>query len=193
VLGVVGVLEDVRKHCTIGFKRTGDVVLLLGETREDLGGTEYLKRRHGQVTGRPPTLDLDLEKKLQGVCLAVVREGLASSAHDCSDGGLAVTLAECCIWGGLGAKISLPEREGGVRLDAQLFGESPSRIVLSATSENAERIQELAREAGVPISVLGEVGGDELAIEAAGGGAVELKVAEMEEIWRGAIPSLMQQ
>ncbi|GAG13846.1 unnamed protein product, partial [marine sediment metagenome] len=95
VLGVVGVLDDVRRHCTTGFKQAGDVILLLGETQEDLGGTEYLKRIHGQVTGRPPALDLDREKRVQSACLVAVRDGLAASAHDCSDGGLAIALAEC--------------------------------------------------------------------------------------------------
>jgi len=193
VLGVIGVLEEVRRHCTIGFKRAGDVVLLLGETREDLGGTEYLKRVHGQVTGRPPALDLELERKVQAVCLAAVREGLLSSAHDCSDGGLAVALAECCIWGGLGARIRLPEAEAAIRLDARLFGESPSRIILSARSKNVERLQELASREGAPLHLLGKVGGDELVMTAKGRRRLGMKVSEMELIWRGAIPSLMQQ
>ncbi|UCC67641.1 MAG: phosphoribosylformylglycinamidine synthase subunit PurL, partial [Armatimonadota bacterium] len=192
VLGVIGVLDDVRRHCTVGFKRAGDVVLLLGETHEDLGGTEYLKRIHGQVTGRPPRLDLDREKKVQAACLAAVREGVAASAHDCSDGGLAVALAESCIGGQVGAKIALP-KNGGVRLDAQLFGESASRIVISAAPDDVEHIREIAASEGAPVQVLGEVGGDELAISAEEGTPVALKVADMERIWRGAIPSLMQQ
>jgi len=191
VLGVVGVLDDVRRHCTTGFKQAGDVILLLGETQEDLGGTEYLKRIHGQVTGRPPALDLDREKRVQSACLAAVREGLAASAHDCSDGGLAIALAECCVAGHMGAKITLPG-DASVRLDARLFGESASRIVLSASPENAERIQRLAADEGAPVCVLGEAGGDELIVSAEGGTRVTLKVAEMEQIWRDAIPSLMQ-
>ncbi len=191
VLGVVGVLDDVRRHCTTGFKRAGDVILLLGETQEDLGGTEYLKRIHGQVTGRPPALDLDREKRVQSACLAAVREGLAASAHDCSDGGLAIALAECCMAGHMGAKITLPG-DASVRLDARLFGESASRIVLSASPENAERIQRLAADEGAPVCVLGEAGGDELIISAEGETRVTLKVADMEQIWRDAIPSLMQ-
>ncbi len=191
VLGVVGVLDDVRRHCTTGFKRAGDVILLLGETQEDLGGTEYLKRIHGQVTGRPPALDLDREKRVQSACLAAVREGLAASAHDCSDGGIAIALAECCMAGHMGAKITLPG-DASVRLDARLFGESASRIVLSASPENAERIQRLAADEGAPVCVLGEAGGDELIISAEGETRVTLKVADMEQIWRDAIPSLMQ-
>jgi phosphoribosylformylglycinamidine synthase len=193
VLGVVGVLEDVRLHCTIGFKQAGDVVLLLGDTYEDLGGSEYLKRIHGLVTGKPPALDLDRERAVQGVCLAAVREGLAASAHDCSDGGLAVALAECCIGGQIGASITLPADPDGVRLDARLFGESPSRIVLSASPENADRIQQMAAKRGVPVHLLGEVGGDTLTIEAEDGVRISESVAGMDAIWRGAIPSLMSE
>jgi phosphoribosylformylglycinamidine synthase len=172
------------------------VVLLLGETHEDLGGTEYLKRVHGKVTGRPPALDLSFEKKVQAVCLEAIRAGLVASAHDCSSGGLAVALAECCMLGSprrLGAQVSLPESESGVRMDARLFGESPSRIVMSATTANAERIRELATREGVPAQVLGAVGGDGLKIGAGGMTQIALGVSEMERIWRGAIAAIMEQ
>ena len=192
VLGVIGVLDDVRRHCTVGFKQEGDVILLLGETHEDLGGTEYLKRHHGRVTGRPPALDLDREKKVQAVCLAAVRQGLAASAHDCSDGGLAIALAECCIPGRLGAHVALPANPD-VRLDAQLFGESASRIILSASPENARRIQDIAAREGAPICLLGEVRGDELTIRAEERIQAALTVSEIEQIWQQAIPALMQQ
>jgi phosphoribosylformylglycinamidine synthase II len=193
VLGVVGVLDDVRKHCTIGFKRPGDVILLLGETREDLGGSEYLKRFHHQVTGRPPALNLELEKRVQTVCLEAVRAGLASSAHDCSDGGLAVALAECCIWGGLGAKVRLPESD--VRLDAQLFGESPSRILVSARPAKARRIKTAAEAQDVAVWELGRVEGDQMVIaeKRKRKPLLALGVAEMERIWRSAIRSLVEQ
>jgi phosphoribosylformylglycinamidine synthase len=193
VLGVVGVLEDVRRHCTTGFKRAGDVVLLLGGTYEDLGGTEYLKRYHKRVTGRPPALDLEREKRVQAACLEVVREGLAASAHDCSDGGLAVALAECCIWGRLGAAVTLPQAESGLRMDARLFGESPSRIVVSARPENAERIKVIAARQGAPVVELGTVAGDHLAVSAEGKTLFAVTVSEMERVWRSAIPSAVEQ
>jgi phosphoribosylformylglycinamidine synthase len=193
VLGVIGVLKDVRRHCTAGFKQAGDVVMLLGDSYEDLGGTEYLKRIHRMVTGRPPRLDLQREKTVQAVCLAAVQEGLTASAHDCSDGGLAVALAESCIWGRTGAEVALPDTPGGVRLDARLFGESPSRIVISARPENVARIKEMAAKAGAPLHVLGEVGGEALTIEVDGRRQVSEKVAEMARIWREAIPALMGQ
>ncbi len=193
VLGVVGVLDDVQRHCTVGFKRAGDVILLLGDTYEDLGGTEYLKRAHGLVTGKPPVLDLEREKRVQAVCLAALRDGLAASAHDCSDGGLAVALAECCIWGKVGATAKLPDEPDDVRLDARLFGESPSRIVISAEPVEAERIRELAADRGVSAHVLGHVGGDTLAVEADGKVQISEKVLELERIWREAVPALMRQ
>ena len=193
VLGVVGVLEDVTKHCTSGFKRSGDVILLLGETGDDLGGTEYLKRHHGMVTGRPPALDLEREKAVQAVCLEAVRKELAASAHDCSDGGLAVALAECCIWGGMGAAVSLPAEESKVRMDARLFGESASRIVISATPENAARIEAVAAKLGAPAQRLGTVGGDALSVHADGKELLALRVGEMEGVWRSAIRELVEQ
>jgi phosphoribosylformylglycinamidine synthase len=192
VLGVVGVLDDVHKHCTTSFKSEGDVVILLGDTADDRGGTEYLKRAHGLVTGRPPALDLEKEKRVQAVCLAAVRDGLAASAHDCSDGGLAVALAECCIHGGIGARLRLPVQLSAIRLDAALFGESPSRIVVSAEAPNAERIRELAADQSVAAHILGKVAGDELLIETDGGAVLALAVSEMDHIWRDAIPALLR-
>ncbi len=193
VLGVVGVLDDVTKHCTSGFKRSGDVILLLGETGDDLGGTEYLKRQHGMVTGRPPALDLEREKAVQATCLEAVRKGLAASAHDCSDGGLAVALAECCIWGKAGAAVTLPAGESKVRMDARLFGESASRIVISATSENAARIEAVAAKLGAPAQRLGTVGGDALSVHADGSELLMLGVGEMEGVWRSALRELVEQ
>ncbi len=192
VLGVVGVLEDVRRHCTAGFKRSGDVILLLGKTRDDLGGTEYLKHVHGLVTGRPPALDLDLERRVQRTCLEAVRAGLCASAHDCSSGGLAVALAECCMWGDTGARVTLPAGETEVRLDARLFGESPSRILISAAPDNAEKIREIAGRHGAPLELLGAVGGDSLTVLADGEPVIAAPVAELKKLWRSAIPRLME-
>jgi phosphoribosylformylglycinamidine synthase len=193
VLGVVGVLDDVRKHCTSGFKQAGDVILLLGETHEDLGGTEYLKRTHKMVTGRPPALSLESEKKVQAACLEAIRAGLAASAHDCSDGGLAVTLAESCIYGGVGAEVTLATMESKLRLDARLFGESPSRIVLSASPGKARQIEAIAKRHGAPVTTLGKVGGDRLLISAEGKQVAEMAVAEMDGVWRSAIGQLVEQ
>jgi phosphoribosylformylglycinamidine synthase len=164
IVGMVGLLEEIGHATTQWFKRDGDVVVLLGETREELGGTEYLKVVHNREEGRPPRLDLARERVVQQACLAAIRAGIVSSSHDCSDGGLAVALAECCVTAPehrRGATLEIP---GEIRPDALLFGESASRIVLSVPPDQVERLRAFAREHGVPCAVLGAVGGDHLAL-----------------------------
>jgi phosphoribosylformylglycinamidine synthase len=164
IVGVVGILEDIGHATTQWFKRDGDVVVLLGETREELGGTEYLKGVHSREEGRPPRLDLGQERAVQETCLAAIQSGIVSSAHDCSDGGLGVALAESCVTGPerrRGATLDIP---GEMRADALLFGESASRIVVSVPPQQVERLRAIARERGVPCAVLGAVGGDHLAL-----------------------------
>ncbi len=160
IVGMVGLLEDIAHATTQWFKAEGDVVFLLGETREELGGSEYLKVVHGLEVGRPPALDLARERAVQQVCLEAIQAGGVSSAHDCADGGLAVALAESCAttpkaW--LGATLTLP---GEMRPDALLFGESASRIVVSVQPDRAESVRAIARRHGVPCVELGVVGGD---------------------------------
>jgi len=131
IVGMLGILAHISHATTQTWKETGDVVVLLGETREELGGSEYLKVCHGMVQGRPPTVDLELERRVQGCCLEAIRAGLVRSAHDCSDGGLAVTLAEGCVSNPdkpIGVDVNLAD---SLRPDALLFGESQSRILLS--------------------------------------------------------------
>ena len=118
----------------MGFVEEGDAIFLVGDCRDELGGSEYLFVEHGLEEGRPPHLDLERELNVQKFVLAGIRNGLIKSAHDCSDGGLAVAIAECCIAGNMGAGIEFPdtvEAADGTRLDAILFGESASRIVIS--------------------------------------------------------------
>ena len=192
VIGMVGVIPDVERRSTMDFKGAGDAVMLLGETLEELGASEYLAVVHGLEAGRPPALDLKRERAVQTACLEAIRAGLVRSAHDCSDGGLAVALAESCIRGGVGAEVRLPESQAGMRLDAALFGESQSRIVLSVRPENVAAIEQIAVKHGVPCAVIGRVGGDSLRVKsAAGDGVIDLPVAEMEQTYEGAIPSMM--
>jgi len=192
VIGMVGVIEDIERRCTMDFKEAGDKVILLGETREELGGSEYLAVAHGIEAGRPPTLDLAREKAVQAACLAAIRKGLVRSAHDCSEGGLAVALAESCIRGSIGAHLRLPAEQAALRPDAALFGESQSRILLSVRPQDVEAVGRLADSQGVPWAVIGEVGGDELRIESPSGAElVNLPMAEMEQSYEGAIPGLM--
>lgn len=198
LIGMVGVLENVEQSVGLAFRTPGDVVFLVGQCLDELGGSEYLATLHGLEVGLPPHLDLAHELNVQKFTLAAIRAGLVKSAHDVSDGGLAVALAECCIEGGLGAKIELPstiEAVVNTRLDAVLFGETQSRIILSAAPENLTRLQELARSVGVPLSYLGNVGGDRLVMSDDRAGAlrslVDTPVTELAQVYRDAIPALM--
>jgi len=168
IVGMVGLLDDIAHATSQWFKREGDVVFLLGETRDELGGSEYLKVVHGLETGQPPRLNLPEERAVQQACLEAIRAGIVSSAHDCSDGGLAVAVAECCITspaGRLGARLEIP---GDLRPDALLFSESASRIVLSVPSGATEQLQSIARRHTVACVRLGTVGGDGLMLQGRG-------------------------
>ncbi len=158
-VGLVGLLDDVTKHATIAFKSEGDVVVLIGESEAELGGSEYLKVEHDIVAGRPPALDLELEKAVQATVREAIRAGMIRSAHDCSEAGIAITLAESCIAGGIGADVHLEDELPAV---ASLFGETQSRIVVTVAEADVERLIELALAHEVPYGVIGTVGGDRL-------------------------------
>jgi phosphoribosylformylglycinamidine synthase II len=181
VLGVVGLLEDASKVLTSCFREARDCVYLLGETRDDLGGSEFLKVIHGRVAGRPPRLDLEAERRLHALAAEGASLGILLSAHDPSDGGLAVALAECSFRGevpGLGGRLDLPV---GLREDVLLFSESPSRLVVTTRDEDA--LLELAERHGVPKRRLGEVGGDRLVLSVDGRVVVDRPVAELHTAW----------
>jgi phosphoribosylformylglycinamidine synthase subunit PurL len=163
VIGVVGLLEDAELLTTQWFKEEGDRVVLLGDAGGRLGGSEYLHTVHGRLAGVPAPLDLGRERSVQAACLAAIEGGLVRSAHDCSEGGLAVALAECCVTGPrrLGAAVTLPA-EG--RVDELLFGEAPSRIVVTVAPGDVERLMRIAEEWTVPAHILGRVGGDRLEV-----------------------------
>lgn len=198
LIGMVGVLQDVEASMTMSFKDSGDVIVLAGVSKDELGGSEYLFVEHGLEEGNPPQLDLAQELNVQRLTLASIRRGLVKSAHDCSDGGLAVAIAECCISGGVGAKIELPmECDGGenIRLDALLFGETQSRVLLTVAPENLPLVQDMAKRAKVSLSLLGNVGGENVTIQDNRQGfwteVLSLPVAELSWAYRGAIPHLM--
>jgi phosphoribosylformylglycinamidine synthase subunit PurL len=158
ILGMVGLIERPEAITTQWFKHHGDRIFLLGETKEDLGGTEYLKIIHSREQGSPPWLDLDEEKAMHSCLLTLIRNGFVQSAHDCSDGGLLVTLAECCLTHPstpLGATVILTQHR--MRLDALLFGESPSRVLISIKPEHVNQVMETVQHSGVPIAALGQV------------------------------------
>ncbi len=180
-IAMVGLLEDIETLLTPWWKGEGDVIVLLGRTREELGGSEYLAVIHGMVRGAPPWIDLDTEKRLHRTVLEAAHERLLRSAKDVGEGGLAVALAECCFGGQrLGARVTL---EGGIRRDALLFGESQSRMVISLRRRYLAQLRELARRDDVPVHVLGEVRGHGLVID----DLVDLSIESARERWRRAL------
>jgi phosphoribosylformylglycinamidine synthase len=181
---MVGLLDDVNKHVTQWFKSEGDAIILLGRSREEIGGSEYLAVVHHQVRGSLPWIDLDIERRLIRAVLAAAREGLLRSAHDVAEGGLAVALAECCIsnesGAGVGAQVEI---EGGLRTDALLFGESKARMVVTLRRRHLTRLREIARRNDVPFAVIGEVRGQRLQI----GDTIDLRVSVIRERWHTAL------
>ena len=192
VLGVVGLLEDAADVVCRVFRGDGDVIVLLGEGRDELGGSEYLKVIHGVVRGVPPALDLAREKALQRVLVMGAAARLIRSAHDCAEGGLAVTLAECCFDTGLGAEADLaavkPETAGFGDL-ATLFGESASRVVVTVSTGRTAELVALAAGAGVPATVIGRVGGDRIRVSVTGRVVLDEPLVAAERVWSTSIES----
>jgi phosphoribosylformylglycinamidine synthase len=187
VLGVVGVLDDVTHVLTRVFPESDLEIVLLGDPAGGLGGSEYLKQAHGLVRGTPAPVDLERERALQALLVDAARGRWIRSAHDGSDGGLAVTLAECCVEsGGVGAQVDLP---GSVETDERfgvvqaLFGEAPSRVVVSVATGERERLLSGARERSVPAVVIGRTGGDRIRLAVAGVQVADIGLDEAEQAW----------
>jgi len=187
-VAVVGLLPDVSRCCGSAFRAEGDCIALLGETRGHLGGSEFLKVFHGKLGGLPPAFDAGAERALQSVLRQLIRAGLLSSAHDCSEGGLGVALAECCLGFDelLGARVKL--EVGSIAPHAFLFGEDASRAVVSFPCAEAPQVLQACAEAGVPCVLIGDVGGDELVIE----GMLSVPVKALSRAWRSGIPGLLR-
>lgn len=185
-IGAVGLLDKPSDALTMGFKHAGDIVALLGPMGPGaLGGSEWLTRKLGRIAGTPPRIDLEAEARLQKALLAMVRAYLLSSAHDCSEGGLAVALAESCIAGKKGATVQLPA--GTHATPGVLFGEDPSRVVISFGPGQTELVRRLAEAHGVPLVMLGTVGGDKLVIE----NVLEATVLELTEKYTTALQNIV--
>ena len=196
IVGGLGLLDDASKHCRAGFPASGLAVALLGAdglTAEvsELAGSEYLYAVHGMVRGLPE-IDMELERRVQALCRRLIGDGVALSAHDCSDGGFAVALAECCILGdgriGGGGSVGFTASDDfarGIpeRWDAALFGEAASRILVAVEPGRLSALMDAAAADGVPVAVVGETGGDRVRI----GGLVDLAVTELAAAWRGGL------
>jgi phosphoribosylformylglycinamidine synthase len=199
-IGMVGLVEDVRKIVTQGFKNEGDIIALLGETKNDLAASEYAQTILGLTTdelienGEVPDLDLNLEKRVQETCLKLIDKLLINSAHDCADGGLAVAIAESCFsclnHETVGAEIDL--KDENLDAAAHLFGETPSRIVVSFSPEKLTEVEEIARENDCPFQVIGKVSGADLKIKINGEEKVYASVAELENAWKTSLENQLE-
>jgi phosphoribosylformylglycinamidine synthase II len=194
VVGMVGVIEDLKHVTTQWFKEEGDVIILLGETKEELGASEYLKVIHNLVKGNIPHLNLEEEKKIQDACLEMIHKGLIKSAHDCSEGGLAVALAECCVSSPnlVGVEIRL---KGDIRPDVLLFGESQSRIVITAKEKDWDALKKIVSQHKIPFSEIGKVGGEKLKISlgSAENVLINLPMAKLQDLYDHSIERTMEE
>ena len=195
-IGMVGLIDEERHITTQWFKDGGDVVILAGQAGNELGGSQFLKVCHGRKQGPPPRVDLEIEIKVQSAVRELIREGLVTSAHDCSEGGLAVALAECCFnpsgllgadcdLDGVGMAVSAATNEHASTPQI-LFNESQSRIVISTAPTNVENTISILRKRGVPFQKLGKIGGDELCIRA-NGETFRWSMVDLYDDWFNAI------
>ncbi|MBI4126317.1 MAG: phosphoribosylformylglycinamidine synthase subunit PurL [Deltaproteobacteria bacterium] len=185
-IAMVGLVPDLDRIATPWWKDAGDVILLLGRNELELGGSEYLKQIHGQVKGTLPHLNMERELAVQRACRIGITRGVVKSAHDCSEGGLAVTLAECSLMrrqGLLGATVELSD---DLRPDALFFGEAASRIVLSVAPASVDLMVTIAKEEGAPVAVIGKVGGRSLVMN----NGIQVDLADLHDAWTTALPKL---
>jgi phosphoribosylformylglycinamidine (FGAM) synthase-like enzyme len=194
VIGVLGVIDDVRRRIRTGLGDPGDELWLLGDTRDEFGGSEWAHEVHGHLGGRPPAVDLARERAIGAVLAAASRDGLVSGAHDLSDGGLAQALVEACLLSGLGARVSLPAQFDQAKFDhAQfdpfvvLFSESSARVLLGVPGASAHRVAQLCTDLGVPVTRLGEIHTTPV-LEIVNVATVTLD--ELRAAWEGTLPAL---
>jgi phosphoribosylformylglycinamidine synthase len=199
VIGMIGLVEDVRRVIQPGFKQEGHLIALLGSTNDDLSISEFAATVAGKTTeqmiagGAVPKLDLTLEAAVQSACLEAAEAGLVASAHDCSDGGIAVALAENCFSSlnhtAIGADISLDD---ALSTTSSLFSESPSRIIVSFPESNVVQLQEIADRLNCPFKVMGKVGGTRLRIHHSQREAVSIEVQQLEQAWRSSLSKRLE-
>jgi phosphoribosylformylglycinamidine synthase II len=182
VVGVLGVLDDVARRVPSGFRRDGDVIVLLGDTREELGGSEWAHVVHGHLGGRPPAVDLAAEARLADLLAKAAAAGLLSGSHDLSDGGLAQALVEACLVGGRGATVQLPPLDPFVAL----FSESAGRVLVAVAPEHVSELLTRASDARVSAREIGTTGGPALSVD----GVPELPLATLRTAWEGTLPAI---
>jgi phosphoribosylformylglycinamidine synthase II len=188
-VAMVGLIEDVDKHNTQWFKNEGDIILILGETEEEFGGSEYLRQIHGLVCGSPPEIDLKTESSLIEALLEASKTGIIKSLHDLSEGGLAIALAESCFTpsGAIGAKVKI-HNDHHMREDAILFSESQSRALVSLDRKDFPHLEKICQIYSVPMEVIGEVKGDSLLIE----GLIDICILDAYRAWNNGFEDLFK-
>ena len=184
VIGMLGLLENVETTTGIGFAAEGDVVAVMGDLAGSLDGSEFVKHVHGLIKGMP-AIDLDREVAVQKACSAAIEAGLLRSAHDISDGGLAVALAESCFAGGVGVNVDSVPTEA--RIDELWFGESPSRILVSISPKHRSRLLDLTASVNVPLHIIGRVGGDRLKLAR----NADVSLDEARQIWSSGLANVL--
>jgi len=185
VVGMVGIIERGVKPVGLGFKNNGDVILLLGKNKGELGGSEYLKLIHDMVAGKPPEIDLNQEKILSDAVIEMIGSGLINSAHDISEGGLAVAIAESAIKGNIGADIHI--KRDDLRLDELLFSESQARIVVSVSVENLPHVEKIADDNNIEYQAIGNVDLSSFKIFVDGREMISNKIVELIDIYENSI------
>ena len=185
VIGMVGSIDNTKQVISQDFKDENDLIFLLGENKEELGGSQYLRVVHNLAKGLTPQLDLVKEKGVQAVALEMIKSGIVKSAKGCSEGGLAVALAESCIAGQKGANVNMDDN---IRKDALLFGETQSRIIISVSSDNKDKIIEIAKKSNVSCKKIGEVKGDCLKVS----DLINIGVGDLEKTYKQAIPKIVE-
>jgi phosphoribosylformylglycinamidine synthase len=181
---MVGLIKDTNKIVTPWFQDPGDLVILLGGAiEEDIGGSEYLKTAHGLIDGKPPSIDLDKEKRLAEMLIACASQSILKSAHDISEGGFAVALAECCFSpdGTRGVLVKAPNiNENFLRNDLFLFSETQSRVIASISENSWEKIKEIANDYGVPALRAGVVvDNDRFCVK----DSIDMKISIVHDAW----------
>ena len=182
VVAVLGVIDDVRRRTPSHFVAEGETVLLLGETREELSGSEWAHVVHGHLGGLPPRVDLEAERALAALLADVSRDSIVTSAHDLSDGGLAQALAEASFRNGIGVSVTL---DGDPFV--ALWSESVARAIVTLPTDKLEAFSTAASSHGVPVTRIGTTGGSALVVE----GAFELEVAEARSAWSATLPAAL--
>jgi phosphoribosylformylglycinamidine synthase II len=189
VIGMLGIIENLAHITPSAFQNADDPVYLVGETREEIGGSEYLKRIYNKVAGRPPSIDLYWEKKVQDMVYQAITKGYIASAHDIAEGGLLTALAECCVMDtnkkfGITATIA-----SGLKPDVLYFSETQSRFILSVKPEHKAGFEKLAAESAIPVQQIGVVGRDRFTVN----NDIAIPVMELVEIYYQTLPAIMRE